>query len=450
MAMFPSAGLFPGDAVPCTAPDRWPGRLADPLDHPGPILASGQETWTARVALHRIPVISELELPETWRRLPPGPGPALPATAMSAAFGDDATLAPAFESTLLVAVTRLPAGTELSSWQSARLEEQRMSLPHLQVLEHGLLPEASAEAAEHATWQQTLLAIDHSPTTYLVRQRSRIVDGIGVSVTLTTTPEVDAAHGAVLDRILASWRIVRAPEEPSPVLMAQGPTPTVQHLLTELSAMPVAAPVPGFDVALTSTLHQILSQPEGHAAVFVARPGEVVSHELTLSHWWTLRTTSRGEDTTEVAVFPSAGLSAAVLHLAELGRLAPLPADLRIPLDHEGLDLIWDWSAEERSTGWAQLRASAADALPGGASASAEDCAIRVTRHTPTGTVTAQVVRLQDRYLISTSPDARVGDAAVLRAADGPLLLADAGCDDALFGSDPSGAARHLVSPLLA
>lgn len=145
---------------------------------------------------------STLELPEQWRALP------VPDSAL-AAFSDGRSLSRAIETNLVVTATTLPEDATLRSWQSSVRADRLAALPDLQILD-----ERARTAADGCElWHSSSVMTDAQQVTVLVRRWSRITGGLGLTLTLTTLPLVDAAHGERLDRIAESWTLLAAGEE---------------------------------------------------------------------------------------------------------------------------------------------------------------------------------------------------------------------------------------------
>ncbi|MFE5776920.1 hypothetical protein [Brachybacterium sp. NPDC056505] len=146
-----------------------------------------------------------LSLPSTWQRTASFRDQELerPDSQILATFVEDRTLDPAVRSSAVLARVRSLGSADLATWQDAVLARRLDTLPDLQVLEGRA---ARADGDPRGTWYTALLMTDPSAVTLLVRSWSRIVDGQGVTLTLTTLPTVDSAYSEMLDSIALSWR----------------------------------------------------------------------------------------------------------------------------------------------------------------------------------------------------------------------------------------------------
>lgn len=169
-----------------------------------------------------------LEVPDSWNELSPPQTPddlGAPGSVL-AVLGDCRTLSSAVETNAVVVSTSLPAGSSLQSWQDEVRARQLSAIADVQVLDDRLVlpddprfarPAAAAIGGPDETrggspdapgpaWYRMLAATDASGSTILLRHWARMLAGAGVTLTITTVPTVDAAHGALLDAIASSWR----------------------------------------------------------------------------------------------------------------------------------------------------------------------------------------------------------------------------------------------------
>lgn len=137
-----------------------------------------------------------LEVPESWSS--PDLPDELPAEVL-VVLDDGRELTPGFATNAIVVAQDLPEGITLEHWQRQTLSQQLSSLPDVQVFEDRPVD------APTRTWYRARVATGEGPATLLVREWARIVDGRGLTLTLTTVPPVDAAHGELLDAVAASW-----------------------------------------------------------------------------------------------------------------------------------------------------------------------------------------------------------------------------------------------------
>lgn len=141
-----------------------------------------------------------LDLPAGWVEVADA-GPVL------GAFSDARSLDPGIASNATLTAVPLAAGTDLEAWQSVVREEQLSTLPDLQVIEDRRLDTDDGTAQ----WHGSSVMTDPNGATLLVRRWSRVVPGIGLTLTLTTLPTVDARHGELFDGLAASWRLGASP-----------------------------------------------------------------------------------------------------------------------------------------------------------------------------------------------------------------------------------------------
>ncbi|WP_114853641.1 DcrB-related protein [Brachybacterium sp. YJGR34] len=145
--------------------------------------------------------VMALDLPASWSAIPE-PGPVL------AAFSDGRALSPGIATTAVITADPLPEGTALEPWQQAVRTAQLTSLPDLQVLDDRRLDAVDGSAQ----WYCASVMTDQNGVTVLTRRFCRTVPGLGLTLTLTTLPLVDAQHADRLDAIAESWRL-SAPAE---------------------------------------------------------------------------------------------------------------------------------------------------------------------------------------------------------------------------------------------
>lgn len=148
---------------------------------------------------------SALELPETWSA-GSDPGPAL------AVFSDSRTLSPAIETNLVLTAAALTEGTTVASWQAEVRAERLATLPDLQILDE----RATTAADGDALWYSSSVMTDPQGVTVLTRRWSRVTEGTGLTLTLTTLPLIDLQHAETLDAIAASWTLEAAAAKETP------------------------------------------------------------------------------------------------------------------------------------------------------------------------------------------------------------------------------------------
>lgn len=137
-----------------------------------------------------------LEVPEDWAA--PDLPDTLPAEVLCV-LSDGGALTAGFSTNVVVLAQELPEGLALDDWQRQALAQQLSTLPDVQVFDDRVTE------APTPTWYRARVATGEGPATLLVREWSRIVGGRGLTLTLTTVPPVDAAHGDLLDAIAGSW-----------------------------------------------------------------------------------------------------------------------------------------------------------------------------------------------------------------------------------------------------
>ena len=171
-------------------------------------MAMNSATRTVRITDPDAPDLQmTLEVPSQWS------SPDLPEDLppeVRAVLTDGGELTQGFATNVVVVTQALPAGTDLGRWQRGALDQQLSSLPDVQILE-----DRQTDAAE-PTWYRARVTTGEGPATLLVREWSRIVAGRGMTLTLTTVPPVDAAHGELLDAVAASWRTTQQSVPPTP------------------------------------------------------------------------------------------------------------------------------------------------------------------------------------------------------------------------------------------
>ncbi|HEX7353154.1 hypothetical protein [Brachybacterium sp.] len=165
-----------------------------------------QTTRTATIGVPDGPIRSmALDLPAGWSEVPSP-------DAVLAAFSDGRSLNPGIETNAVLTAVQLPEGTRLRGWQTLIRDTQLAALPDLQVLDDRALDEGD----ESEQWYTATVMTDEHGVTILTRRWSRLLPGLGVTLTLTTLPLVDAEHGKALDALAASWAVTApSPEETS-------------------------------------------------------------------------------------------------------------------------------------------------------------------------------------------------------------------------------------------
>lgn len=148
-----------------------------------------------------------LEVPQHWSA--PGLPDDLPPEVLEV-LTDGGTLTQGFTTNVVVVSQELPPEADLTGWQRRALDQQLSTLPDVQIFD-----DRQVDGPE-PTWYRARVATGEGPATLLVREWSRIVAGRGLTLTLTTVPPVDAAHGELLDAIAASWTTTQqtAPQTP--------------------------------------------------------------------------------------------------------------------------------------------------------------------------------------------------------------------------------------------
>lgn len=165
-----------------------------------------QTTRTVTIGVPDGPVPSmALDLPAGWSEAP-SPDAAL------AVFSDGRSLHPGIETNAVLTAVQLPEGTRLGGWQTLTRDTQLAALPDLQVLDDRVLDEGE----ESEQWYTASVMTDEHGVTVLTRRWSRLLPGLGLTLTLTTLPLVDAEHADALDALAASWTVAAPrPEEAS-------------------------------------------------------------------------------------------------------------------------------------------------------------------------------------------------------------------------------------------
>lgn len=138
-----------------------------------------------------------VDVPDTWVPTPP-------TNSVISGFMDEGDLSPAYRSNIVVTGTELPAEIGLEAWQTTVRDRQLAALPDLQVLEDRRLP-AREEDSHSEQWYHCSTMTDQNGATVLTRRWNRLVPGLGITLTLTTLPLLDAEHSALFDAIAASW-----------------------------------------------------------------------------------------------------------------------------------------------------------------------------------------------------------------------------------------------------
>lgn len=152
----------------------------------------------------RVPAMT-VDVPASWVPTPPS-------NAVISGFMDEGELSPAYRTNIVVTAAGLPADADLEAWQATLREQQRATLPDLQILDDRRLPLPDPDAGAGAgagteTWYHSSVMTDQNGATVLTRRWSRIVPGLGITLTLTTLPLLDAEHGVLFDAIAASWAV---------------------------------------------------------------------------------------------------------------------------------------------------------------------------------------------------------------------------------------------------
>lgn len=146
-----------------------------------------------------------VDVPATWV-----PTPAT--DAVLAGFMDDGTLSPAYGTNIVLTGAALPEGIGLEDWQITVRDRQLSALPDLQVLDDRRLPALGGDTSAEQ-WYHCSVMTDRHGATVLTRRWNRLVPGLGLTLTLTTLPLLDAEHGDLFDAIAASWTITEPTTE---------------------------------------------------------------------------------------------------------------------------------------------------------------------------------------------------------------------------------------------
>ena len=152
----------------------------------------------------RVPAMT-VDVPASWVPTPPS-------NAVISGFMDEGELSPAYRTNIVVTAAGLPEDADLEAWQATLRDQQRATLPDLQILDDRRLPVPDQDAGAGAgagaeTWYHSSAMTDQNGATVLTRRWSRIVPGLGITLTLTTLPLLDAEHGVLFDAIAASWAV---------------------------------------------------------------------------------------------------------------------------------------------------------------------------------------------------------------------------------------------------
>jgi len=148
-----------------------------------------------------------VDVPVTWAPIPA-------TDALLAGFMDDGSLSPAYGTNIVVTGTALPESIGLEDWQVTARDRQLAVLPDLQVLDDRRLPAADGDTSAEQ-WYHSSVMTDQHGATVLTRRWNRLVPGLGLTLTLTTLPLIEAEHGALFDTIAGSWTITEPTTEES-------------------------------------------------------------------------------------------------------------------------------------------------------------------------------------------------------------------------------------------
>lgn len=152
-----------------------------------------QPTTTHAAAVS--PTISvSVELPPTWARS----RDRFPRDVL-AVFTDERSLDPAFETSVILTCSPAEA---LDTWQEDVRATRLATLPDVQILDDRELDEAPG------IWYSALMTTDATQSTILVRAWATVADELGLTLTLTTLPHIDAAHARILDAIAPTWSLM--------------------------------------------------------------------------------------------------------------------------------------------------------------------------------------------------------------------------------------------------
>lgn len=154
----------------------------------------------------RVPSMT-VDVPVAW-------APTAATDAVLAGFMDDGSLSPAYGTNIVVTGTALPEGIGLEGWQITARDRQLAALPDLQVLDDRRIPAPEGDASAEQ-WYHCSAMTDQHGATVLTRRWNRLVPGLGLTLTLTTLPLLDAEHAALFDAIASSWTITEPTTEES-------------------------------------------------------------------------------------------------------------------------------------------------------------------------------------------------------------------------------------------
>lgn len=143
-----------------------------------------------------------VDVPTDWVPTPP-------TDAVISGFLDDGGISTAYRSNIVFTASALPADAELEAWQVTLRRQQLASLPDLHILDDRRLQE-SAEDPSGDQWYFCSTMTDRSGATVLTRRWNRMLPELGLTLTLTTLPLLDAEHGEMFDAIAASWTLAAA------------------------------------------------------------------------------------------------------------------------------------------------------------------------------------------------------------------------------------------------
>lgn len=218
-----------------------------------------------------------------------------------------------------------------------------------------------------------------------------------------------------------------APDEHSAVL-ATGPSSEIDAFLDSAAAGRAPEGAASLDEAFVRATGEILRAAAGTVDVTLAGPLSYSTHHFTLSRGGTLRRSQGQSPTAEIAALPTGALPGALLLLASIAPVEPLPAEVTLELPPRTLESLFVADAGPRTAAWSAVT-EAAQSLPAAERAEferAEPRAAQLVRHRPEGARGSRIILLRGRYLVP--------------AADGT---------DKLCGTDPTGATRALLTGML-
>lgn len=215
------------------------------------------------------------------------------------------------------------------------------------------------------------------------------------------------------------------PDENSPAL-ATGPAPEIEAFLDAAATGRGDQSAAALDDSFVRAVGEILRTASATAEVVLSGPLSFSTHRFTLSRGGTLRQSQGQSSAVEISALPTAALPGALLRLAGIASVEPLSHEATLSLTSDSLEALFSSESAARTAAWSTV-VDAARVMPAAEQPHLEESApraARLVRHRPDGDRTSLVLLVRGRYLVPAE-------------------------DHMLRGTDPTGAARALLSAML-